>query len=142
MTYDVLSVVQMVQQDIASKLNAHLSDKGLKEVAFFQDPPRIESDTYAMGIYLASPNGEVYSQNENNATLTIVLDCLLDDVSDNSHLPQEYLSTVIQYLNKKTYGFASSIQTASLNRVDNGDVVNWFGIAIDIVCGVFTDYDL
>ncbi len=135
-------VLQAVQQDLVHNLNTVYEDAGLQDLSYHDDAPQIGLDEYFMGIYLSSPEGEVFQSNGKVESITITLDCILDDVKENSNLPQKYLAKTIEYIRKKSYGISSYCSSAAIARVDLDASVNAFALAIDVVIAYRTDYDL
>lgn len=129
-------VLVQVQADLLANLNTYIESTELAdedwfhELTFHDDAPRIETDRWFMGIYLASPDGEVYTGNALQGAVSITLDCILDDKRENSNLPQLYLSAVIEYLKKRLYGVSSSVTTAVTLRTDLDAPYNGFAVAI------------
>lgn len=129
-------VLVQVQADLLANLNTYIESTELEdedwfhELTFHDDAPRIETDRWFMGIYLASPDGEVYTGNAMQGAVSITLDCILDDKRENSNLPQLYLSGVIEYLKKRLYGVSSSVTTAVTLRTDLDAPYNGFAVAI------------
>lgn len=129
-------VLVQVQADLLANLNTYIESTELAdedwfhELTFHDDAPRIETDRWFMGIYLASPDGEVYIGNALQGAVSITLDCILDDKRENSNLPQLYLSAVIEYLKKRLYGVSSSVTTAVTLRTDLDAPYNGFAVAI------------
>ncbi|MBQ3883093.1 MAG: hypothetical protein II730_11440, partial [Bacteroidales bacterium] len=123
-------VLTQVQADLVANLNDFISATQLEdedwftELTFHDDAPRVDTDRYFMGIYLSSPDGEVYTGNASSGAVGITLDCILDDARENSNLPQLYLSAIIAYLKKKCYGVSSSVTTAVVLRTDLEAPVN------------------
>lgn len=140
-------VLTQVQADIVNNLNDFISATQLEgedwftELTFHDDAPRVDTDRYFMGIYLSSPDGEVYTGNASSGAVGITLDCILDDARENSNLPQLYLSAIIAYLKKKCYGVSSSVTTAVVLRTDLEAPVNGFAVAISATV-YDTDYDI
>ena len=141
-------VLTQIQADLLVNLNGFISASQLDgedwftELTFHDDAPRVDSDKYFMGIYLSSPDGEVYTGNASSGAVSITLDCILDDVRGNSNHPQLYLSAIIDYLKKKHYdGFSSSVTTAVVLRTDLDAPVNGFAVAISATV-YDTDYDI
>lgn len=135
-------VLTAVQQDIIRNLNAVYESAGLKALSFHDDAPQVGLDEYFMGIYLSSPEGEVFQSNGRVESITITLDCILDDVKENSNLPQTYLAKTVDYIRAKSYGISSFCSSGAIARVDLDASVNAFALAIDIVIGYRTDYDI
>ena len=144
---NIRKIVKEVFDDLSENLNTHIAscqaqgEDWYTPLKYSEDAPRVESDSYYMGIYLSSPEGQVYSGNNNTQTVTIALDCILDDVRENSNLPTYYLSAVIDYLQKKTYETSSSVTMAQIVRTDLDAPVNAFSVAINITAYV-NDYDM
>lgn len=140
-------VLTQVQADLVANLNDFISATQLEgedwftELSFHDDAPRVDTDRYFMGIYLSSPDGEVYTGNASSGAVGITLDCILDDARENSNLPQLYLSAIIAYLKKKCYGISSSVTTAVVLRTDLEAPVNGFAVAISATV-YDTDYDI
>lgn len=140
-------VLTQVQADLVANLNDFISATQLEgenwftELSFHDDAPRVDTDRYFMGIYLSSPDGEVYTGNASSGAVGITLDCILDDARENSNLPQLYLSAIIAYLKKKCYGVSSSVTTAVVLRTDLEAPVNGFAVAISATV-YDTDYDI
>ena len=140
-------VLTQVQADLVENLNDFISATQLEgedwftELTFHDDAPRVDTDRYFMGIYLSSPDGEVYTGNASSGAVGITLDCILDDARENSNLPQLYLSAIIAYLKKKCYGVSSSVTTAVVLRTDLEAPVNGFAVAISATV-YDTDYDI
>ena len=140
-------VLTQVQADLVANLNDFISATQLEdedwftELTFHDDAPRVDTDRYFMGIYLSSPDGEVYTGNASSGAVGITLDCILDDARENSNLPQLYLSAIIAYLKKKCYGVSSSVTTAVVLRTDLEAPVNGFAVAISATV-YDTDYDI
>lgn len=135
-------VLQAVQQDLVRNLNAVYENAGLTALSYHDDAPQIGLDEHYMGIYLSSPEGEVFQSNGRSESITITLDCILDDVKENSNLPQQYLAKTIEYIRAKTYGISSFCSSGAIARVDLDASVNAFALAIDIVIAYRTDYDI
>ena len=140
-------VLTQVQADLLANLNNFISATQLEdedwftELTFHDDAPRVDTDRYFMGIYLSSPDGEVYTGNASSGAVGITLDCILDDEREHSNLPQLYLSAIIAYLKKKCYGVSSSVTTAVVLRTDLEAPVNGFAVAISATV-YDTDYDI
>ena len=140
-------VLTQIQADLVANLNDFISATQLEgedwftELTFHDDAPRVDTDRYFMGIYLSSPDGEVYTGNASSGAVGITLDCILDDARENSNLPQLYLSAIIAYLKKKCYGVSSSVTTAVVLRTDLEAPVNGFAVAISATV-YDTDYDI
>ena len=135
-------VLQAVQQDLVRNLNAVYENAGMTALSYHDDAPQIGLDEHYMGIYLSSPEGEVFQSNGRSESITITLDCILDDVKENSNLPQQYLAKTIEYIRAKTYGISSFCSSGAIARVDLDASVNAFALAIDIVIAYRTDYDI
>lgn len=129
-------VLAQVQADIVANLNDYIRSSQLEgedwftELSFHDDAPRVGQDVWYMGIYLSSPDGEVYTSNALQGAVGITLDCILDDRRDHSNYPQLYLSAVIEYLKKRFYGISSVVTTAVVLRTDLDAPVNGFAVAI------------
>jgi len=141
-------VLTQIQADLVANLNDVISASQLEdeewftELTFHDDAPRVDTDRYFMGIYLSSPDGEVYTGNASSGAVGVTLDCILDDARENSNLPQLYLSAIIAYLKKRRYdGFSSSVTTAVVMRTDLDAPVNGFAVAISATV-YDTDYDI
>ena len=138
MSYNLRSIIDQVQQDIAANLNTFIeSTQGtdedwFTELKFYDGAPRVETDTYAMGIYLASPSGAVFEGSAKSQKITVALDCILDDKKDNSNYSTYYLSAVLDFLTRRTYGVSSNPTYAEAVRVDLDAMVNAFSVAIEI----------
>ena len=129
-------VLVQVQADLLANLNNYIESSKLEnedwfhELTFHDDAPRVGTDEWFMGIYLSSPDGEVYTGTAQQGAVGITLDCILADVREHSTLPQLYLSAVIDYLKKKLYGISSTVTTAVVLRTDLDAPVNGFAVAI------------
>jgi len=141
-------ILEQVQMDIVSNLNAYIqASEGAEEdwyspLSFHDDAPRVETDKYRMGIYLSSPDGEVFTSGPDSSNVMVTLDCILDGVREHSNYPQLYLSAVVDYLRKKQYGVSSNVATAQIVRTDLDAPVNAFVVAISItVYANDMDYD-
>ena len=140
-------VLTQVQADLLANLNNFISATQLEdedwftELSFHDDAPRVDTDRFFMGIYLSSPDGEVYTGNASSGAVGITLDCILDDVREHSNLPQLYLSAIIAYLKKRCYGISSSVTTAVVLRTDLDAPVNGFAVAISATV-YDMDYDI
>lgn len=147
MRYSLRQVLLQVQQDLAANLNNYISstqiegESWFKPLEFHDDAPRVETDSFYMGIYLASPEGSVFEGTPQTAKVTVALDCILDDDRENSNLSTLYLSAVLDYLNRRRYGVSSNPTYAETARVDLDAQVNAFSVAIEIVV-YNTDYDI
>ena len=143
---NIRKIVREVFDDLSENLNAHIAscqapgESWYEPLQFSMDAPRVGSDgqgdSYYMGIYLSSPEGQVYSGNNKVQTETIVLDCLIDYYRENSNIPTYYLSAVIDYLQKRTYETSSTVTMAQIVRTDLGAPVNAFSVAINITAYV------
>ena len=144
---NIRKIVEEVFSDLSANLNNHIAscqaygETWYTPLIFSMDAPRVENDTYYMGVYLSSPEGRVYAGGVKTQTVTVALDCILDDVRENSNLPTYYLSAVIDYLQKKTYEISSSVTMAQIVRTDLDAPVNAFSVAINISAYV-NDYDM
>ena len=140
-------VLTQVQADIIANLNDYIEASQLEgenwfhPLSFHDDAPNVDTDKYFMGIYLSSPDGEVFTGNAQSGAVGITLDCILDRTRANSNLPQLYLSAVIEYLKKRRYGVSSSVTTAVTLRTDLDAPVNAFAVAISATV-YNTDYDI
>lgn len=140
-------ILLQVQMDLVSNLNDAIRDSQVsgenwfKELSFHDDSPRVDTDRYYMGIYLASPDGEVYTATPSIGAVGVTLDCILDDARENSNVAEKYLSAVIEYLRHRRYGVSSTVTTAVTLRTDLGDPVNGFAVAVSVTV-YNTDKDL
>lgn len=140
-------VVEQIQADIVANLNSYIAssqredEDWFSELSFQDDSPRVELDRFCMGIYLASPEGTVFEGTAQTQKITVALDCILDDIRENSNLPMLYLSAVLDYLNHKRYGVSSNPTYAETARVDLDADVNAFSVAIEVVI-YNMDYDI
>lgn len=140
-------VVEQIQADIEANLNSYIEssqreeEDWFTELSFHDDAPRVELDRFFMGIYLASPDGAVFEGTAQTRTITVSLDCILDDKRENSNLPTLYLSAVLDYLYKRRYGISSNPTYAETARVDLDADVNAFSVAIEVVI-YNMDYDI
>lgn len=140
-------VLTQVQADLLANLNNYIESTELAdedwfhELTFHDDAPRVDTDKWFMGIYLSSPDGEVYTGNASSGAVGITLDCILDDKREHSNLPQLYLSAVIDYLKKRLYGVSSTVTTAVVLRTDLDAPVNGFAVAISAIV-YDMDYDI
>ena len=132
-------VITQIQADILANLNSYIeasqkeNEDWFEELSFQDDSPRVELDRFCMGIYLASPDGAVFEGTAQTQKITVALDCILDDIRENSNLPTLYLSAVLDYLNHKRYGVSSNPTYAETARVDLDADVNAFSVAIEVV---------
>ena len=147
MRYSIRDIIFQVQQDIVANLNDFIAatqregENWFRPLSFHDDAPHVDTDRYFMGIYLASPEGNVYEGNFQNGKTTVALDCILSDRREDSNLPQLYLSAVIDFLRKRRYGTSSTPTYAETARVDLDAPVNAFSVAIDV--SVYDmDYDI
>ena len=140
-------ILEQIQADIVTNLNTFIAstvrdgEEWFRELSFHDDAPRVESDRYFMGIYLSSPDGEVYTANANMGAVGVTLDCILDDARENSNVPERYLSAVIDFLRHRRYGVSSTVTTAVVIRTDLDAPVNGFAVAISVTV-YNTDYDI
>jgi len=140
--------LEQVQQDIVNNLDNYIrSTEGSVEdwyhpLEYHDDAPSWETDRFRMGIYLSSPDGQVYTSTASASNVMVTLDCVLDDVREHSNYPQLYLSAIVDYLRKKTYGVSSNVATAQIVRTDLDAPVNALAVAISItVYANDMDYD-
>ena len=140
-------VITQIQADILANLNSYIEasqkedEDWFEELSFQDDAPRVELDRYCMGIYLSSPEGAVFEGTAQTQKITVALDCILDDIRENSNLSTLYLSAVLDYLNHRRYGVSSNPTYAETARVDLDADVNAFSVAIEVV--VYNiDYDI
>lgn len=140
-------ILTQVQADIVANLNTYIQASQLEDedwfhaLSFHDDAPKDETDKYYMGIYLASPDGEVYTASPVMGATVVTLDCVLDDKRENSNVPEKYLSAIIEYLQCKRYGVSSNVTTAVSVRTDLGAPYNGFAVAINVTV-YNTDYDI
>lgn len=140
-------VVEQIKADIEANLNSYIEssqredEDWFTELSIHSDAPRVELDRFYMGIYLASPDGAVFEGTAQTRTITVSLDCFLDDKRENSNLPMLYLSAVLDYLYKRRYGISSNPTYAETARVDLDADVNAFSVAIEVVI-YNMDYDI
>jgi hypothetical protein len=133
----IRAVLVQIQQDIVTNLNSYIQASQLEgedwftPLSFHDDSPKYDTDTFFMGIYLASPEGSVFEGNSSNGKVTVALDCVLNKTRADSNLPQLYLSAVIDYLTRRSYGVSSAPTYAEIMRVDNGYPRNSFTVAIE-----------
>ena len=140
-------IITQVQADIVANLNDFIEDSQLEdenwfhELSFHDDAPRVGTDKYFMGIYLDSPDGEVYTANPSSGATVVTLDCILDYARENSTVPEKYLSAVIDFLQRRRYGVSSNVSTAVTVRTDLDAPFNGFAVAINITV-YRADYDI
>ena len=140
-------ILEQVQADLVTNLNSYISSTQREDenwfvnLRFFDGAPRVDTDRYYMGIYLSSPDGEVYTANPSGGSAVVTLDCILDDSTENANVPEKYLSAVIEFLQRRRYGVSSNVTTAVVIRTDLDAPVNGFAVAIAITVYT-TDYDL
>lgn len=144
---NIRQILLQVQADIVANLNSYIeaaegeNEDWFHELSFHEDAPRVDTDRYFMGIYLSSPDGEVYSGSPQSAAVMVTLDCILDAARENSNVPERYLSAVIDYLRHRRYGVSSEVTTAVVVRTDLDAPVNGFAVAISVTV-YNTDYDI
>lgn len=140
-------ILEQVQADIISNLNTFI-DRTQEEgedwfhtLKFYDEAPRVGKDKYFMGIYLSSPDGQVYSTTPSSASAMVTLDCVLDYARENSTAPEKYLSAMVEYLQHRRYGVSSNVATAVVVRTDLDAPYNGFAVAISVTV-YNTDYDI
>ena len=140
----VNEAVTAVQQDFVMNFNAWLAghDPELEPLTYHDDAPDIETGERYMGIYLTSPEGEVFEGNGRSESVTVTLDCVVDSQRGSVNLPQRYLSCLLDFLRTRTYGIGSHAYTAAIARVDLEAPANMFVCALRIVTGYMMDCDL
>lgn len=140
----VNDAVTMVQQDMLRNFNAWLAthDAELPPLSYHDDAPDIENNVHYMGIYLTSPDGEVFEGDGRSESVTVTLDCVVDAQRESVNLPQRYLSCLLDFLRTRTYGIGSHAYTAAIARVDLEAPANMFACALRIVTGYMMDCDL
>lgn len=144
---NIRQILLQVQADIVANLNDYIeatqgeNEDWFHELSFHDDAPRVDTDTYFMGIYLSSPDGEVFSGSPQSAAVMVTLDCILDNARENSNVPEKYLSAVIDFLRHRRYGVSSDATTAVVVRTDLDAPVNGFAVAISVTVYT-TDYDI
>lgn len=124
--------LNLFQQYIVQNLPTVLADNNLRALRYVDNAPSVDDDEFTIGIYLASPRGEVYKSNEEKETIDIVMDCILDDNSENSSLPEKYLSATIDHLNSVRDSLNIDPYTAITSRVDLESHVNGFAICCEM----------
>lgn len=140
-------ILEEVQADIVANLNTYISgtqgqgEEWFHTLHFYDEAPRVGQDEYYMGIYLASPDGQVFTSSPSQASTVVTLDCILDSVRENSTSPEKYLSAIVDYLQHKRYGVSSNVMTAVVLRTDLDAPVNGFAVAISVTV-YNTDYDI
>ena len=140
-------IITQVQADLVANLNSYIEATELEgedwfhTLTFHDDAPRVDTDRYFMGIYLASPDGEVFEANPDSASTFVTLDCILDDNRDNSNVPEKYLSAVIDFLRHRRYGVSSTVTTSVVIRTDLDMPYNGFAVALTVTV-YNTDYDI
>lgn len=145
---NIKQIVKEVYDDLSTNLNTYiascqaLGEDWYSALTYSHDAPRVENDRYFMGIYLSSPDGQVFSGNDKIQTVTVTLDCILDDLRENSNYPMLYLSAVVDYLTKKTYQTSSAVTAAQVVRTDLKAPVNAFAVALTISFYVRDSYDM
>ena len=132
MRFTIHSVMDQVRTDLETNLNGVLEAESLAPLLYDCTSPRVETDRMKMGVYLSSPDGEVFSADGRMQTIDITLDCILDDDISHSNWSEEYLSIVISYLSKKKYGISSLPFSAIAVRSDLDSPVNGFAVAMRI----------
>ena len=95
-------------------------EAGLPNLEIIDTAPDVAVDEFTMGIYLASPSGEVYEYDYNRGIekLSITIDLVVNRKVSNSSLPEQYLSLLVAFLLTKTFGYASYVAEALTSRVD------------------------
>lgn len=140
-------VITQVQADLVANLNTYIEATELEgedwfhTLTFHDDAPRVDTDRYFMGIYLASPDGEVYNAEPSSGTVFVTLDCILDDKRENSNVPEKYLSAIIEYLQRRRYGVSSNVTTSVVLRTDLDMPCNGFAVAMSVTVPLM-DYDI
>lgn len=141
------NVLEQVQADIVANLNNYIEstqqegESWFTQLSFYDNAPRVDTDRYFMGIYLSSPDGEVYTGTATAGAVGITLDCILDDAWENSSVPEKYLSAIVEFLRKRRYGVSSTVTTAVVMRTDLDAPVNGFAVAISATV-YSNDYDM
>lgn len=140
-------VLAQVQADIIENLNPFIESTQLegedwfRTLRFYDEAPRVDEDRYFMGIYLSSPDGQVFTSTPSTASMSVTLDCILDDARENCNVPEKYLSAIVDFLNRRRYGVSSHVTTAVVIRTDLDAPVNGFAVAINVTV-YNTDYDI
>lgn len=133
MRMTISQVIDQVRNDLFNNLNGVLESASLKKLKYEIYAPRIETSKMKMGVYLDSPEGQVFSSDGRSQSIDIVLDCILDDDIRHSNWGEEYLSVVISYLSNKKYGVSSTPFSAVTWRTDLDHPINGFGVAMRVV---------
>jgi len=149
MAKTIRQVTSAIISDLKANLNTFIASTQETGEDWFTELNIVEyaptqKDFFTMGVYLTSPDGNVYEGNAAGAVIRLALDCVIDDTYENSSLPQNYLSAVISYLQKKSSKFRTVIPLAQVVRVDLSDggdfCINSFAVLVEVSVSD-TDYD-
>lgn len=126
-------VEEYMQQKALKELPSLMEKAGLSPLRYYADAPNKETDTYAVGIYLYSPNGSVFEQDGNAMKAYVTFDGVVDCLIDDSCLGSKYAAVIIEWLHTSPFDMVSVVPTLAMTRrVDGGDDYNGFAVLAEI----------
>ena len=117
---EINTILEKVRTVLRNEMPKLCQEANLPEIEILDVAPDVAVDEFKMGVYLASPSGEVFDFDlgKGMGRLSITLDLVVDRNVSNSNLPEQYLSLLIVFLLTKNFGYASYPQGALTSRVD------------------------
>lgn len=116
--------------------------EGKRSLTFVDNAPDpAGGEEYMMGIYLASPSGEVFTFDAESDSFhcTVCFDCVLSDNIKISGEEVPYMDALIRLVRKHDFAVSNDDMFAVSSRVDNGYPYNGFVLALDLTTGYAAD---
>lgn len=129
-----------MQRKVVKELPSVLGKAELASLTFLDGAPDTESQQWSMGIYLSSPDGMVYEQDEKALKAFLTFDGNLSRDREDASLSAKYASVVMDWIRISNFDFVSITPTLAVTqRVDLDDRRNGFAILLEIVFDYLRD---
>lgn len=134
--------MKAVRGEFRTNLNPFLVERGLTSVRFLDSLVGIEKKPLTMAIFPTASNGDTFSQNGDMDVVrfTVQFYCNGDATEKGLAQGEEYFSAILEFIQSRTFGEESSLDGATLCRIDEGEPVN--GGVFLIGSRISTDTDL
>lgn len=135
----ITNIEEHVRIKTLQEFNSFLDSKELRPLKLLDGAPSIDSETYAMGIYMFSPNGSIFENDGSTIKSSITFDCHLDTDINSSSLSTRYLDALLEWTSSCPFEMDFTISLGLVRRVDTGDVDNGFAALMEVVIDYLHD---
>lgn len=118
-------------------LNVFLSGKGLTPVRVLDSSLSLEKAPLSLAVYPTASSGSTVEEQAETATVRFTVQIYCNGEATEKGLAQgeEYYSSILEFIQSRTFGEFSSVDGSVLCRMDDGYVVNG---AVYLVSSRFT----